>query len=68
MKVVDRAVLLKKMDRWLRENINDEEIFMNWLYLMPDEATEDDYESIAENDEDFNECTRIFALITVLDS
>ena len=68
MKVVDRVVLLKKMDRWLRDNINDEEIFMNWLYLMPDEATEDDYESIAENDEDFNECTRIFALITVLDS
>ena len=68
MKVVDRVALLKKMDRWLRDNINDEEIFMNWLYLMPDEATEDDYESIAENDEDFNECTRIFALITVLDS
>lgn len=68
MKVVDRVALLKKMDRWLRDNINDEEIFMNWLYLMPDEATEDDYESIAENDEDFNECTRIFALITILDS
>ena len=65
---MDRAVLLKKMDRWLRDNINDEEIFMNWLYLMPDEATEDDYESIAENDEDFNECTRMFALITILDS
>ena len=65
---MDRVALLKKMDRWLRDNINDEEIFMNWLYLMPDEATEDDYESIAENDEDFNECTRIFALITVLDS
>lgn len=68
MKVVDRVALLKKMDRWLRDNINDEEIFMNWLYLMPDEATEDDYESIAENDEDFNECTRMFALIAVLDS
>jgi hypothetical protein len=68
VKVVDRVALLKKMDRWLRDNINDEEIFMNWLYLMPDEATEDDYESIAENDEDFNECTRMFALITVLDS
>jgi hypothetical protein len=68
VRVVDRVALLKKMDRWLRDNINDEEIFMNWLYLMPDEATEDDYESIAENDEDFNECTRIFALITVLDS
>lgn len=65
---MDRVALLKKMDRWLRDNINDEEIFMNWLYLMPDEATEDDYESIAENDEDFNECTRMFALITVLDS
>ena len=68
MKVVDRAVLLKKMDRWLRDNINDEEIFMNWLYFMPDEATEDDYESIARNNEDFNECTRMFALITILDS
>lgn len=66
--MVDRVALLKKMDRWLRDNINDEEIFMNWLYLMPDEATEDDYESIAENDEDFNECTRMFALIAVLDS
>lgn len=66
--MVDRAVLLKKMDRWLRDNINDEELFMNWLYLMPDEATEDDYEAIAGNDEDFNECIRMFALITLLDS
>lgn len=65
---MDRAVLLREMDRWLRENINDRAIFMNWLYFMPDEATEDDYESIADNDEDFNECTRMFALITVLDN
>lgn len=68
MKIVERAVLLKKMDHWLRDNINDEDIFMNWLYFMPDEATENDYESIAESDEDFNECTRVFALITVLDN
>ena len=66
--MVDRAVLLKRMDRWLRDNINDQEIFMNWLYFMPDEATEDDYKSIAENDEDFNDCIRMFALITVLDN
>ena len=65
---MDRAVLLREMDRWLRENINDRAIFMNWLYFMPDEATEDDYKSIAENDEDFNDCIRMFALITVLDN
>lgn len=65
---MDRKILLKKMDSWLRKNTNNEDIFMNWLYFMPDEATEEDYESIAASDEDFNECTRMFATIAILDS
>lgn len=63
---MDRALLLKKMDQWLRDHIDDEDMFDTWLYYMPDEADEDDYEAIAENDAEFYECTRIFAVITVL--
>lgn len=64
---MERAKLLKLMDRWLRDNINDEELFMSWLYVMPDEATEDDFIDIAGDDEAFNDCTRVFATLTVLD-
>ena len=44
---MDRGCFVK--EKWIVgfEIISTKKVFMNWLYLMPDEATEDDYESIA---------------------
>ena len=35
---------------------NDEDIYMAWIYTMPDEPSEDDFNYIAENEEAYNEC------------
>lgn len=35
---------------------NDESIYMSWIYTMPDCPTEDDFESIAIDDEQYCEC------------
>ena len=39
---------------------NDENIYMSWIYIMPDCATEEDFESIAIDDEQYNECFDAF--------
>ena len=62
-----RTKLLKKMDSWLRENISDEEIFTLWLYSMPDEASDEDYKSIADDDEHYFECMEAFAKIVIME-
>ena len=39
---------------------NDENIYMAWIYTMPDEPSEEDFEDIAEDDEMYNECFDAF--------
>ena len=39
---------------------NDEGIYMTWIYLMPDCPSEEDFESIAIDDEQYNECFDLF--------
>jgi predicted RNA-binding Zn-ribbon protein involved in translation (DUF1610 family) len=39
---------------------NDEGIYMTWIYLMPDEPSEEDFEYIAIDDEQYNECFDLF--------
>lgn len=63
---MDNATMLKRMDKWLRKNIQDEELFMNWLYLMPDGATDADFEEFAEDMEFVNECARLFSKMVLL--
>ncbi len=41
-------------------NANDEMIYMSWINLMPDGATEDDFKYIALSDESYNECFNFF--------
>lgn len=55
-----RIKLLKDMHQYIIE-IGDEEIYMDWVTLaVPDEPREDDFESIAEDDENWNECCSLF--------
>ena len=39
---------------------NDEMIYMSWIILMPDGATEEDFKDIALDDEQYNECFDFF--------
>lgn len=50
-----RIAQLKAMHNLMTE-ANDESIYMSWIYTMPDCPTEDDFESIAIDDESYNEC------------
>lgn len=61
--------LLKGMDKYIRDNINDEELFCDvWLACMPDEANEDDYDFIASSEESFIDCLKVFAQVCVEDN
>ena len=39
---------------------NNESIYMTWIYLMPDCPSEEDFESIAIDDEQYCECCDLF--------
>lgn len=58
--ILSRIEQLKAMDAFMH-SVNDEELIDEWLsYGVPDEAAEEDYRLIAEEDEDYRECVRIF--------
>lgn len=55
-----RVEQLKAMHS-LMQNANDEEIYMSWITLgVPDEPIEEEFESIAEDDEYYNDCFDLF--------
>lgn len=54
-----RITQLKAMHTLMAES-NDEEIYMSWIYLMPDCPTEDDFVDIAMSDELYADCCTLF--------
>ena len=55
-----RIKLLKEMNTYII-NMDDEEIWMDWITLgVPDEPSEDDYKFIAENDDEWNDVCGLF--------
>lgn len=57
-----RANLLGGMDAYVREHLDDEDYFMEWLELgVPDDADEDTLMEIAKDEEDFNRIVTEFA-------
>lgn len=48
----DRMVALRVMHK-IMSNMNDEDCYDEWIKEMPDEPSEDDFESIASNDESY---------------
>lgn len=68
-KMEQRVKLLKKMDGYLRRNIQDEDVFYGlWLSEgVPDGADDYDYEYIAGDDDAFNECLELFIECCLLD-
>lgn len=46
-------------------NINDEEYYFTWIYTIPDEPSEEDFEDIAEDVETYNEVEELFKRLIV---
>lgn len=62
-----RIKLLKDMHQYIIE-IGDEEIYMDWVTLaVPDEPREDDFESIAEDNENWIYCCKTFYRLVRID-
>lgn len=55
----ERIALLKVMHEVMK-NSNDEDIYCAWIYVVPDEPSESDFESIAEDDEVFEGVWQLF--------
>jgi hypothetical protein len=66
----DRPKLGKKMDDYLRSNIEDEEIFWNvWATMgIPDGASKEDYEDLKDSDEFWTDCLEAFMRCVLLDA
>lgn len=57
--IESRIILLKKLNSIIKM-MNDEEAYMIWIEIVPDEATISDYESIAEDNKFFDEVLKTF--------
>lgn len=56
-----RANLLGGMDTYVREHLDDEDYFMEWLEMgVPDDADEDTLMEIAGDEEEFNRICAYF--------
>ena len=55
----ERIEQLKVMHE-IMKNSSDEDIYCAWTYVVPDEPSESDFESIAEDDEAFEEVCNLF--------
>lgn len=58
-----RKDLLKQMHEYVRLHIDDEEAYMDWIVLVPDEPDEEDFENIAEDEELWKCCCILFGKI-----
>lgn len=54
-----RAEQLKYMHELMLSS-NDENIYMRWIYLMPDDVDEEEFPVMAEDTQFYNECFNLF--------
>lgn len=60
-----RKKLLKEMNTYIIE-MGDEEIWATWITLgVPDAPSEDDYDFIAKNDDEWNDVCGLFGKLAV---
>ena len=59
-----RIKLLKQMNQYIID-LGDEEVWLEWITEgVPDEASEDDYDYIASNEDEWLDTVKIFANLT----
>lgn len=63
----EQAQLVRDMDTYLRDHVQDEEIFERWIMTVPDEIDDDDCILIADESESFHEVLRLFVEILLED-
>lgn len=61
-----RVTQLKAMHTLMSE-ANDENIYLSWIYTMPDCPSEEDFKDIAIDDESYNECFDKFVRLIAKD-
>lgn len=57
---------LKAMNTCMMQ-CNDEELFDEWIWIFPDEASDADIQSIAMDDEAYNDVCDLFARLVSFD-
>lgn len=57
-----RVGLLKRLHD-IMMNMNDEDCYFRWITWVPDEPTEEDFRSIAEDDEEFHDVLDFFSML-----
>lgn len=57
-----QAKLVKKMHKYVI-NSGDEELYMRWIYLVPDEPSDQDFIDIADDPEEYHDVLELFAKI-----
>lgn len=63
--VKTRISIAKQMNKYIID-MGDEEIWMDWITLgVPDAPSEDDYDFIAENDDEWNDVCSLFGRLAV---
>lgn len=55
-----RAKMLKEMHEYLRTKVDDEEAYMCWIDLVPDEPDDEDFKEIAEDTSQWKACCIMF--------
>lgn len=55
----ERADFVRSMNN-IMVHMNDENAYMKWITVVPDGATQDDFEAIADNEELFDGVVHLF--------
>lgn len=55
----ERADFVRSMNN-IMVHMNDEDAYMKWIQVVPDGATQDDFEAIADNEELFDSTVYLF--------
>ena len=57
--VMRRISLVEQMNEVMK-SMNNEDAYESWIYIVPDEATREDFEYIAQDYELYQECRHLF--------
>ena len=59
MNTKERAEFVQSMNNVVK-HLNDENAYMHWITVVPDEAEQEDFEDIADDEELFDEAVYLF--------
>ena len=58
-----RELILMTMHEYIRTEVDDENAYMTWVNIVPDEPTEEDFKDLASDDSDWQYTVRKFGRI-----